>query len=213
MRYNIFNQIHKALRALLYDTALYIQQTDFTDAAEREKVLEKIQVIVEMFDKHAHYEDNYILPANEKFDANVIVSFEQGTPGRYGAGATVKGVSENINQAVGAEDRMQAGLALHNAFIAFMVFNLNHMAKEERILNAALWKHFDDMQIIALNKTIVANISQKELEFGNLWMFKSLNNQEIINWLKQVRAHAPEPAFRGLYLMASDACQQPAGKK
>lgn len=31
-----------------------------------------------------------------------------------------------------------------------------------------------------------------------------MNNQGIIGWLKQVRAYAPEPAFRGLYLMAAD---------
>jgi hypothetical protein len=29
MRYNMFNQIHKALRVLLYDTGVLISQTDF----------------------------------------------------------------------------------------------------------------------------------------------------------------------------------------
>jgi hypothetical protein len=50
----------------------------------------------------------------------------------------------------------------------------------------------------------VATIPQAELEFGSLWMMKSMNNLEIISWLKQVRANAPEPAFRGLYMVAAD---------
>jgi hypothetical protein len=32
-RYNVFNQIHKALRSLLYDTAVCIQKTDFSSDA------------------------------------------------------------------------------------------------------------------------------------------------------------------------------------
>lgn len=205
MRYNIFNQIHKALRALLYDTALFIQQTDFTNTEETEKALEKIKVVVELFDKHAYYEDNYILPPIEKFDAAVITSFEQEHQEDYVLGQQLRQLMNGVSQAIAPNDRIEAGQALHNAFVAFMVFNLNHMAKEEQVLNAVLWKHFDDEQIIALNRTIVANISQEEMELGNFWMLKSLNNLEIINWLKLVRANAPEPAFRGLYLMASDA--------
>ncbi|OQP67283.1 hypothetical protein A3860_02710 [Niastella vici] len=205
MRYNIFNQIHKALRALLYDTALIIQQTDFTNAAETAKALEKIKVLVELFDKHAYYEDNYILPAIEEFDAAVIKDFEQEHQEDYALGQQLRQLMDGLTKAIALNDRIEAGLALHNAFVAFMVFNLTHMAKEEQLLNAVLWKHFDDGQIMALNRTIVANISQEEMELGNFWMLKSLNNLEIINWLKLVRVNATEPAFRGLYLMASDA--------
>ena len=38
-RFNIFNQIHKALRAMLYDTSLTLQQTYFGDAEEAETAL------------------------------------------------------------------------------------------------------------------------------------------------------------------------------
>ena len=33
-RFNVFNQIHKGLRAMLYDTALTLQQTHFDDAGQ-----------------------------------------------------------------------------------------------------------------------------------------------------------------------------------
>ena len=33
-RYNIFNQVHKGLRALLYETIIKLQQTDFTDTED-----------------------------------------------------------------------------------------------------------------------------------------------------------------------------------
>jgi hypothetical protein len=72
------------------------------------------------------------------------------------------------------------------------------------VLNAALWRHYDDDQLINLNKIIIGNVPPEALAFASLWMIKSLNNPEIITWLKQVRSTAPEPAFRGLFNIAAN---------
>jgi hypothetical protein len=202
MRYNIFNQIHKALRALLYDTANTLQQTDFTNEQEAAEALKKVQQVIAVFDKHAHHEDNDVLPAIEKFDSGITAYFAQEHHEDIALGQKISGLMDACNQAGSSAKKMEAGLALHHAFIEFMVFNLNHMAKEERILNPILWKHYDDTQIVAINTSVVAKISQADLEFTSFWMIKSLNNQEIISWLKQVRAHDTEPAFNGLYALA-----------
>ncbi len=74
-RVNIFNQIHKGLRAALYDTAISLQQADFTSEAEAEEVLSKIKEVVMLFDEHAHKEDTYILPAILQFEPSVVDSF------------------------------------------------------------------------------------------------------------------------------------------
>ena len=52
-RYNIFNQVHKGLRELLYQTASRLQQTDFSTHQEREAILEQVNIVVDLFDKHA----------------------------------------------------------------------------------------------------------------------------------------------------------------
>ena len=38
-RYNIFHQVHKGLKALLYETALQVQQTGFWNADEADDVI------------------------------------------------------------------------------------------------------------------------------------------------------------------------------
>lgn len=63
-RYNIFYQVHKGLRAMLYETAIQLQQTDFSNADEAGNII-RIKEVVELFDKHAHSEDNNILNAIE----------------------------------------------------------------------------------------------------------------------------------------------------
>lgn len=203
MRYNIFNQIHKALRALLYDTALVIQQTDFADAAEAEQTLKKLQQIIDLFDKHAYHEDHYVLPAIQQFEPSLKQAFEQEHVQDHALGQRLTGLMNTYEQAVSTIERTELGLAIHTAFVEFMVFNLTHMAKEENIINTALWKHYTDGQIQNLNHIIVNNIPQDELAFSSVWMVKSLNNQEIIGWLKQVRSNAPEPVFRALFNIAS----------
>ena len=60
-RYNIFNQVHKGLRALLHETILKLQQTDFTDAEDAEEAVEQVQTVLALFDEHAHTEDSFIL--------------------------------------------------------------------------------------------------------------------------------------------------------
>ena len=51
-RYNLFGQIHKALRVMLHDTALTLQQTNFSNKEEGEFALGKLQRILDVLDEH-----------------------------------------------------------------------------------------------------------------------------------------------------------------
>jgi len=61
------------------------------------------------------------------------------------------------------EERVVRDGAINKAFVEFMVFNLEHMAKEEILLNQALWKHYTDEQLVELNqKTCCSNTCRRE---------------------------------------------------
>ena len=77
MRFNIFNQVHKALRALLYDTALTLQQTHFSNADEAEAAIAKVKAVLDVFDQHAEHEDNFVLPAIQQYEPSMVDAFEQ----------------------------------------------------------------------------------------------------------------------------------------
>ena len=57
MRYNTFYQVHKALRAMLYETAIQLQQTDFNNEDQAVSLLNNIASVIDLFDKHAYNED------------------------------------------------------------------------------------------------------------------------------------------------------------
>src|SRR5215204_2122973 len=129
-RYNIFNLIHKGLRASLYQTSLQLQQTDFTNAEEAEAAVNKVKEIVMLFEAHAHKEDHFILPAITSFEPSVVATFEQEHVADARLGAQLEACISSVETAGSLLEKLVAGRELIESFVAFTVFNLQHMAKE-----------------------------------------------------------------------------------
>jgi len=201
-RFNIFNQVHKALRAMLYDTSLALQQTHFADAEESETALEKVSVAVDVFDKHSAHEDSFILPAIRQYEPSLSDAFEQEHEKDHALSESLRGLLTVYRYAIKTEVKIETGRAINKAFIEFMIFNLEHMAKEETVLNKVLWRYYSDAQIMALNQKIVASLPPEEMAFTSAWMMRGMSNTEISGWLKTVEKNAPEPVFTMLFSIA-----------
>lgn len=201
-RFNTFNQIHKALRAMLYDTALVLQQTYFGDAEEAETALEKVKMIVDVFDKHAAHEDKFILPAIQRYEPSIVDIFEQEHDKDHALGESLRGLLIVYRYAMQAGVKIETGQAINKAFIEFMIFNLEHMAKEETLLNKILWRYYTDAEIMAINQQIVASIEPAEMAATSAWMMRGMSNTEITSWLKAVEKSAPGHVFAQLFAIA-----------
>lgn len=201
-RYNIFNQIHKALRAMLYDTSLSLQQTCFADANEAEAALEKVRVVVDVFDAHAEHEDRFILPAIQQYEPSLVDAFEQEHEKDHALSESLRGLLIVYRHAIKAGVKIETGQAINRAFTGFMIFNLEHMAKEETVLNKILWRYYTDAHLGALNQQIVAAIPPAEMEMTSAWMMHGMSNTEICDWLKAVEKNAPQPVFNQLFSIA-----------
>ena len=201
MRVNIFNQIHKGLRALLYESSLLLQQTDFSNDEEMQVAVDRITMVANLFDDHAHHEDTFILPAIQEYEPSIIDAFEQ----EHATDARLTRAIKDCLQAVqmaSAFVRPNMANELSKTFIQFMVFNLEHMAKEENILNKILWRYYSDEEILVIQHEIVASLSPWSAKTGSLWMMRGLNNPEIVRWLRTVEDSAPESVFQNLFATA-----------
>lgn len=201
MRYNIFNQIHKGLRAMLFETALHLQHANFQDEDEAEQAIEKVKLVVRTFDDHAHHEDHFVLPAIAEYEPSVVDAFEQEHVQDLKLGQQLLDSLQALDYASPAV-KPEMGIEVNRSFIAFMVFNLTHMAKEEDVINKLLWRYYSDAELLNLNQKIVASLSPWSAENGSTWMMRGLNNTEISIWLKGVQAMAPEPVFLQLLQIA-----------
>ncbi len=201
-RYNIFNQVHKALKAMLYESSLILQQTNFADTEEAETALEKVKQVVDMFDSHAAHEDEFILPVIGKYEPSVVDAFDQEHEKDHALTEKLRGLLVAYRHALKTEVKTETGQAILNAFIEFMIFNLEHMAKEETVLNKILWRYYTDAEIQVLSQKIVSSISPCEQEMTSAWMMRGLSIKEISSWLKAVEKNAPAPVFSKLFSLA-----------
>jgi hypothetical protein len=197
-RYNSFNIIHKGLRAALYQTALQLQQADFTEEEQTEEALNKVREIVMLFEGHAHKEDNFVLPMINEYEPSVVASFNSEHEEDEKLGKELNSAVEKVICGSTVLEKIVAGRELTESFIRFMVFNLNHMAKEEDIINKILWRYYSDDEI----KAAVGKISQVDppwiQEFYVKWMIRGINDLEAANWMKAVEKSVPPTVFKSL---------------
>lgn len=207
-QYNMFNQIHKGLRALLYDTAMQVQHTDFWNVDDAAVVIARIREVVFLFDKHAHSEDNFVFPAIEKYEPSVADLFEQEHVKDHQLGEALAGALAAYEAAPTLNEKVAAAPFISQSFIRFLVFNLEHMAREEEVLNKILWRYYSTEELVGITKEIIAHIPPHVLAKMNSWMLRGLNVPEITSWLNQVQATAPEFIYRALLEAAEEVLSE-----
>ena len=194
-RYNIFNQVHKGLRALLYETIIKLQQTDFTDAEDADEAVQQVKIILDLFDEHAHTEDSFFLPAIVEYEPSVVDVFAQEHVKDLELSNKLNGLLQAFSLTISPDAKHEIGAAISNASFEFMLFNLEHMKKEEDVLNKLLWRYYTDEVLHGITMNIIANVPADKMPLYNKWMMRGLSNTEIIQWLKQVKNNAPEFVF------------------
>lgn len=207
-RYNIFLLIHKGLRASLYHTALQLQQTDFIADDEAENAVNRVKEIVMLFNEHAHKEDSFILPLVHQYEPSVAASFEDEHVKDEELGSQLQAGVEKLAEASTLLEKLIAGRKLMETFESFLVFNLQHMAKEEEILNSILWRYFSDEEIVAISNKITLSVAPWMQDFYATWMLRGINNTEAGNWMKAVEKGAPAIVFQSLLQKAEKEFSQ-----
>jgi hypothetical protein len=201
-RFNLFNQIHKGLRAMLYDAALAIGRTDFTQAGQAAATLTRLERVLFFFDAHAEHENKFILPAIRQHNPYLLDAFAGEHEADHKLANELRELIGLYQLLVQPEMQIQLGQQLFYAFNAFVAFNLEHMNREESTLNQVLWEHYTDAQLHGIEAEIVRSIAPAELAEESRWMMRAINQAEAVAWLSGAHDTAPEPVFQFLLQLA-----------
>ena len=193
-RYNVFNNIHKGLRGMLFTTQLQIQQTDFA-SAEALTVVNELENVLHYFDEHADHEDRFILANILEQEPQIAKELENDHVIDHNLSEQLRGHIAIWKAAATNSEKENAGRQLFYSFNEFIAFNLYHMNKEENQLLLLLWKHFTDEQIHGMEQQILASINPEVLMAESRWMMRSLSCSEIAGWLEGIRMGAPKPVY------------------
>lgn len=194
-RHNSFRLIHKALRTMLYDTSLRIQRVDLTSVDEGTPLMADIELLIALFDTHAHSEDTHFNEPLEKLKPEVATLFEKEHEEDHRLGNALTDIISQWRSATNDQARAAAGEALFFAFNEYLAFNIYHMNKEETLLNETIWSVYTDEQIIGIEQQIVQSVPPEKMGEYAKWIFRGNNNADIAHWISGIKMGAPAEVF------------------
>lgn len=203
-RFNIFYQIHKGLRAMLYDMALTIQHTDFSNEEEGRATLRKLRQVLSLYAEHGRHEDTFVFPAVQEASPATVALLESEHEQDEQLTNDLLLQIRSYRNASSETERTAVGYDIHLSFQGFVAFNLQHMCKEERNINPLLWENYSDLEIVEIQKKIRSKVSpESEIQLTR-WMLRGISDGEIRRWFGKVKETAPQEVWNGLWLIAID---------
>lgn len=203
MRYNIFNNIHKALRYQMYEasSASAVYDCAFTEKNEA-TIFTRIRETLQFMADHGQHENDFIIPAIAIHDAASAIAL--GHFHRQNL-LVIKKMREQMmawEQISYGDERMVLATAIHGAFLKFIADNVQQMEHEESAINKVLWLHYTDAEIMQLFEGIARSIAPAHVREISRLMMNALTNAEITAWLTMVKQQAPAPTFDYLLNLA-----------
>jgi hypothetical protein len=187
---------------MLYDAAMILQHTDFIHEESVRSCFDKLEKVVAVFDGHAITEDEMVFPVIQNIAPDIVEDFESQHVTDHRLSHELLNLMLTYDYAKTVASKLQCGIKVQIAFQEFIAFNLQHMNKEETVINEILWNSFADEAIMGIEQQIVAKQDPSKAEFVMRWMLKGINDMELIFWLEKVKKFAPPVVLEGLYTLA-----------
>jgi Hemerythrin HHE cation binding domain len=193
-RADLYTPIHKAIRAVLFDTASRLGRTSFADRDEATAIAASLRQLFGWLDEHAAHEDAVVLPELQRV-APELYCVLQGEHSRIdGMQRDIEALLPRLATADAAE-RQALGQRLHHKLHRLIAAQLDHLEREEVEANRALWAHFDDAGLQALHARIMARIAPPRVAAWLELMLPALSRTERQGLLADLQRKLPDGAF------------------
>lgn len=197
-RYNIYEVVHKGLRARLSRTLVAIGQLDAEDDACVQDVVAEVRTTLAMMRGHLGSENDFVhvamearAPGSTRRIVEEHVHHEQDIEVLEDACAALLGGA--------AAERAVLGSRLYVLFDRFLQDNFAHMRYEEDHHNAVLWAAYTDAEILAVEHALVAAIPPDKKALFVRSMIPAIPTSDRAKVLGGMRASAPPEVFAGIY--------------
>lgn len=197
-RYNMYEVVHKALRARLSATLVSIGRLDADIDACVQELAADVQTTLVMMRGHLASENAFVhvamearAPGSAKRIADEHVHHEE----------DIRILEEAVAALLHAAPAERAVLAkrLYVMFDLFVQDNLVHMRYEEDHHNAVLWSVYSDDEILGIERELVAAIPPEKKAMYLNSMLPAVPTRDRVKLLGGLRASVPPQAFDGIY--------------
>jgi hemerythrin-like domain-containing protein len=210
---DLFTAIHKAIRALLYDTGRRLQTANLADTEEMHQTLNRLEQTIDMLEEHGKHEDELIFPPIENAVPGSTEEAESQHRGYEERVLRLRGVIDQIKHTVDASLRAAQAGVLNRRFTDFMAFYLMHMNCEEETVLQVSQDKLSNEELTAIRVKVQTSIPPQRYAEWLQWMLPSLNLQELIPLFSQVKHSAPAPVFEKFKSIGQTTIDSPRWEK
>lgn len=187
-RIDVYRNIHKAIRMMLFDLVQKSQHTEFTNASSVAALRVTVRDVFELLEGHAHKEDEFIMPLVRKASVTLEREFaEQHEDQEARLPGLLAALELHDANAVDADAKGHA-ILLQITRITGELFT--HMADEELRLNPAMWASLTDEELGDAEQRLVASIPPEKMGRYLRWMIPALNDAERKAFIAILPPHA-----------------------
>lgn len=193
-RYDIYQLIHKALRARMARVLVRLGALDVADPQDLQAGLDELDALLAQCASHVQHEDEFLHPVLQRLNAGSADEAAEGHLDHQRAIAALQAASTDLRTA----PQPASALRLYRQFALFVAENLVHMQHEETWHNAVLWRHCTDAQILEIEQRLHASLPPAEMADVLPWMTTGLNPAERAALFGGLQAQLPPEAFTPL---------------
>jgi hemerythrin-like domain-containing protein len=189
-RYNIFKRTHKGLRSIFFDAGAKIQQTDFTKNKQADAVIDVIKQSTRSFLFHLSKEDNIIYHSVVLYAPYIVAMIEQTNIKDEALARSIDKIIDQYKELNTKKEKIAFGQELQAVFFEFTAAVLQHMNKEETVINEILWSNQTDRQLIGMEVEMMKQATSSDCTWYTGKILKELSNREILVWVDSIKEHA-----------------------
>ena len=204
-----YRPIHKAIRYLLYSTALQVGMADFGDSGVASEALDKLDRTISMLKEHA---ERFIHPPLERRVPGIAESFDQDHDDDERLYAQLEQLAAQIRDSKG-DQPTALGNQVYTLFNGFIGSYLGHMAREETELEKALLDNFTDEELVAMEQEIMSSVPPQRMGEWLGVICSSLYVDELTGMLGGMKVTAPPQAVEGMLTLSQQAMPADTWKK
>jgi hypothetical protein len=194
----IYRDIHKGIRAELFDVTLTAGRVDPTDAAAKSALAAHVGTVVELLVSHAAHEDDAVQPEIEIHLPDVAVKIATDHERLEARMADLGVLARESVDAIGSAQR-DITQFLYLELASFTSDYLEHQNVEERVVMPGLQRAIGSEALGVIHGKIVASIPPAQMASSLAIMLPAMNVDDRAELLGGVRAGAPAEVFAGIW--------------
>ena len=202
-RPNYFNNVHKAVRAGLFETSLRVARTDFGDPEAASAVARDVVDLMDFLDEHAAHEHDFVFPELASFAPTLAADLEVEHTRLGELQMKVRALAHRVHRS-SRRVREETGPQLARVLAVLVAEQLRHLDREETEANVAAWANRTDAELAQIQARGQAVMPAETRDRFTRRMLPALNVGEQVELLSGARKTLPVPAFGALVALARE---------